>query len=128
MSKNILNLHKLDLDNEVDDEIDFNELDELDDEVDFDDFEDDGVDLEESTSEKEDQEEPVTKSSYMVRVVPKMLKYFSGPGEDYPVLGVIKHNEKLKIVEEAGSEESRWGRIDSKEQAWIPLIYCEIID
>lgn len=126
MSKNMLNFHKLDLNDELDDKID-----ELDDEVDFDDIDDvddDEVDLDELASEKEDEEELVIKSSYMVRVVAKMLKYFSGPGQDYPILGVIKHDEKLKIIEEVGSAESRWGRIDSKEQAWIPLIYCETID
>ncbi len=134
MSKNMLKLHKLDLD----DEADFDELDdELDDEIDdesyFEDCDnpielDDTVEADELISEKEDDEELVTKGPYMVRVVVKMLKYFAGPSGDYPVLGVIKQNEKLKIIAETGSEESRWGKIDSKKQAWIPLIYCETID
>lgn len=132
MSKNMLKLHKLDLDDEAD-------FDEIDDEIDngsyFEDCDnpiklielDDTVEADELISEKED-EELVTKGPYMVRVVVKMLKYFAGPSGNYPVLGVIKQNEKLKIIAETGSEESRWGKIDSKKQAWVPLIYCETID
>lgn len=130
MSKNMLKLHKLDLD----DEADFDELDdEIDDESYFEDCDnpielDDTVEAGELISEKEDEEELVTKGPYMVRVIVKMLKYFAGPSENYPVLGVVKQNEKLKIIEETGSEESRWGKIGSKKQAWVPLIYCETID
>lgn len=135
MSKNLLKLHKLELDDELVDDVNF---DELDDEIDELDDEIEKFDHEEEVEEaiKEVEEVVVLKNlrpervkvSYTVRVIAKMLKYFAGPSIDYPILGVIKNNEKLKIIEETGSKKSLWGRIDSKEKAWVPLAYCERID
>lgn len=66
--------------------------------------------------------------SYLVRIIAGRVKYFSGPGTDYSVVGLVKKDDKFTIINEAyGPGAHKWGKLDFDETSWIPLDYCEKI-
>ena len=136
MNKDKLNLNKLDNSDHTDkNEIEYDDLEELmvvnpeseSDEVDI-----EVEELEKELSEIEDVFGPNVFaerfSDYHVRVSVRRLRYYSGPGTNYVVLGTAKKNDEFIITEEStGLGALNWGKIKSDEMAWIPLDYCERI-
>lgn len=65
-----------------------------------------------------------TGSSYLVKINTDVLRYRSGPGTNYPIVGQVRKGEIYTIIEEAnGLGSSKWGRLKSGA-GWIALDYC----
>ena len=61
---------------------------------------------------------------YLVKINTDILRYRSGPGTNYPIVGQVRRGEVYTIVEEAlGSGSSKWGRVKSGA-GWVALDYC----
>lgn len=61
---------------------------------------------------------------YMIKVNTDVLRYRSGPGTNYPIVGQVRRGESYTIVDEAfGVGSSKWGRLKSGA-GWIALDYC----
>jgi hypothetical protein len=66
-------------------------------------------------------------TEYDIRVKAKRLRFFTGPGINYVVLGRAKKGDKFTIIDEStGVGAINWGQM-KHNQAWIPLDYCERI-
>lgn len=62
--------------------------------------------------------------SYLVRINTDILRYRTGPGVNYPVVGQVKKGEVYTIVKEAlGLGASKWGQLKSGA-GWVSLDYC----
>ena len=67
---------------------------------------------------------PTKLTSNTVQINTASLHYRSGPGVNYPVLGIVRKGEIYTITEEAtGRGASKWGKLKSGA-GWISLDFC----